>query len=76
VPRWRADGRELFYISRGRLMSVDMTDAASTTKVLFPLPGFSFEVSPDGQRFLIDRPLDDNSRSPLTFISNWMAERK
>lgn len=32
-------------------------------------------VTRDGQRFLVDKPLDDNYRSPLTFVSNWRAER-
>ena len=77
VPHWRADGRELFYVSPGsQLMSVDMTSEASTPKPLFRLPGFSYDVTRDGQRFLIDQPVDDNFRSPLTFVSNWMALRR
>jgi Tol biopolymer transport system component len=76
IPRWRSDGKELFYISRGRsLMSVDMSSDSATPTALFPVPGFSYDVSRDGQRFLVDKPLDDNYRSPLTFVSNWLTER-
>ena len=76
-PSWRGDGRELFYIALGGdVMSVDMTSETATPKALFHLPGFSYDVARDGQRFIVDRPVDDNFRTPLTFVSNWMAERK
>ncbi|HXH91131.1 MAG TPA: protein kinase [Thermoanaerobaculia bacterium] len=75
-PRWRNDGRELFYISHGEVVGVDMTSNTATPKPLFRLPGNSYDIARDGQRFIVDRPLDDNFSSPLTFVSNWMAERK
>jgi Tol biopolymer transport system component len=76
IPRWSSDGKELFYLARGRsLMSVDMTSETATPIVLFQLPGATYDVMRDGQRFLVDKPLDDNYRSPLTFVSNWLAER-
>jgi Tol biopolymer transport system component len=75
-PRWRSDGRELFYISHGQLVSVDMTSNTATPKTLFRLPGYTYDMARDGQRFIVDSPLDDNASSPLTFVSNWMAERK
>jgi Serine/threonine protein kinase len=77
LPRWRGDGRELFYIElAGDVMSVDMTSETATPKALFHLPGNSYDVTHDGQRFIVDKPVDDNFRTPLTFVSNWMAERK
>jgi Tol biopolymer transport system component len=77
TPRWRRDGKELFYIARGgTLMSVDMSSETATPVPLFQIPGFLYDVTADGQRFLVDKPLDDNYRSPLTFVSNWLAERK
>src|SRR6185436_6999197 len=76
-PRWRGDGRELFYADpSGELMSVDVSSEAATPKALFHVPGFTYDVSHDGQRFIVDQPVDDTTRSPLTFVSNWMAERK
>jgi len=77
MPRWRGDGHELFYVAvGGDVMSVDMTSETSTPKLLFHLPGASYDVTRDGQRFIVDRPVDDNFRTPLTFLSNWTAERK
>lgn len=77
MPRWRGDGKELFFIAPGgSLMSVDMTSDSATPVALFQLPGISYDVTRDGQRFLVDQPVDDNSRSPMTFVSNWLAERK
>jgi serine/threonine protein kinase/Tol biopolymer transport system component len=77
LPRWRGDGKELFFSSPARMvMSADMTNETAAPKPLFVLPGFSFDVTRDGQRFLIDTPVDDIAGSPLTFVSNWMAERK
>ncbi len=76
-PRWRGDGKELFFIARGgALMSLDMTSASGLPKVLFQLPGTTYDVTRDGQRILADTPVDDNGGSPLTFVSNWLAERK
>jgi serine/threonine protein kinase len=77
APRWRGDGKELFFIARGGMLtSVDMTNETAAPKPLFVLPGTSFDVTRDGQRFLVDTPVDNNTGSPLTFVSNWMAERK
>jgi eukaryotic-like serine/threonine-protein kinase len=76
-PRWRGDGRELFYVvPGGMLISVDMTNDRSTPRPLFRLPGWKYDVAADGQRFLVDQPVDDLMRVPLTFVSNWMADRK
>jgi len=76
-PRWRGDGKELFYVGGGgQMMSVDMTTDAATPKPLFRLPGFGYDVTRDGQRFIIDQPVDDQTRAPLTFVTNWMGLRR
>jgi tRNA A-37 threonylcarbamoyl transferase component Bud32 len=64
-PVWRADGKELYYWNDGRLVAVQL-DAASresppvvrTSTVLFRAsyyigPNTMYDVSPDGQRFVI-----------------------
>lgn len=72
LPQWRPDGRELYYAGPGgMLMSVDATNANSAPKPLFRLPGFGYQPSPDGKLFLIDRPVDDVTKVPLTFVTNW-----
>jgi dipeptidyl aminopeptidase/acylaminoacyl peptidase len=80
-PRWRGDGRELFYLGAdGTIVAVpiDTTsgfksgkpealfDAGSFTNVLF-----QWAVTKDGKRFLINaRPLQ-SSMALLTVIVNW-----
>ena len=84
-PRWRSDGRELFYLDLdGRLMAVPVTfssDAKAVT-VGAASPLFAtriggsntlqsqYVVSPDGQRFLLDTPVRDDS-PPIHVILNW-----
>src|SRR5207245_6622388 len=59
-PRWRGDGKELFYFSGGRILSVDIQTApallAGNPKELFrppPAPGIDYAVTRAGQRFFI-----------------------
>jgi dipeptidyl aminopeptidase/acylaminoacyl peptidase len=70
TPRWRADSRELFYISGGKLWAVDVTTKgdvfdAGSPKLLFEYSGignfashpayFPYAVAKDGQRLLVPR---------------------
>jgi eukaryotic-like serine/threonine-protein kinase len=89
-PRWRRDGKELFYLSLGgKLMAVDVTEEpifkAGSPKPLFQLPVtgvysdaalhvFRWDTAPDGKRFLINTA--KTSSEPLTVILNWTAELK
>ena len=40
------------------------------------VPGnlFHFDVSDDGQRFLIDVAAEESQQSPVTIVLNWQAE--
>jgi Tol biopolymer transport system component len=85
-PRWRADGRELFYVSADRrLMAVPTTigpgfeagkpDALFTMNVrdlVFPYSK-RYDVIPDGQRFVLQELIGRGSPSPLTVLVNWPA---
>jgi Tol biopolymer transport system component len=85
-PRWRRDGKELFYLSPDRrLMSVDVLASnplrLGTPQPLFELPvqtpgrAFSespFDVSADGTRFLVDRVIRTTDQ-PLTVVLNWTS---
>jgi Tol biopolymer transport system component len=87
-PRWRPDGRELYFVAPDRkLMAVTVVASGSTFEAgtpvaLFPtrLPANSsqskafYAVSRDG-RFLIDTVLDDVS-APITLLMNWNPEAK
>lgn len=87
-PRWRRDGREVFYIGLdGRLMAVPLrtTSDGSTVEAGAPLPLFDarvgaavqrisgpqYMVTPDGQRFLMNRLTEETHTSPITVILNW-----
>jgi eukaryotic-like serine/threonine-protein kinase len=77
-PRWRGDGKELFYVaSDGKLMSVDIRAKpvfeAGAPRPLFQLPlGFiGVEVTADGRRFLVAVPVAQSASVPFTVVLNW-----
>ena len=77
-PRWRSEGLEL-YFRRGReLHSVTLTQAGGALEVaamnrLFDAgaPVRSYDVSPDGRRFLINLPASSSARGPITLVHHW-----
>ena len=87
-PRWRQDGKELFYLSAdGKLMAVAVTTDASfragSPIALFQthrrlpvssLDDFSYDVSGDGQRFLIATKVDEANTAPLSILLNWASQ--
>jgi Tol biopolymer transport system component len=82
-PRWRADGREIFYAGPGRsLMAVDVQPGdqlkPGTPHALFSLPGGAkdWDVAPDGQRFLVIQPVVETNSVPLNLVVNWAAGLK
>ncbi|HSE64965.1 MAG TPA: protein kinase [Thermoanaerobaculia bacterium] len=82
-PRWRADGRELFFLSvPDRLMSVEVEPGAvprfSAPREIFRFPADGYEVAPDGQRFVVATLGEGDPDKPLTLITSWpqlMAKR-
>jgi len=83
-PRWRRDGKELFYIAPdGKLMSVEVKAApkfeATVPKALFQtritaavtLVQRHYDVAPDGRRFLINSALEETASAPITVVMNW-----
>ena len=85
-PRWRRDGNEIFYLSAGtRLMATAVNGQSANFKVgevrpLFTIRpqrglGASYEVSVDGQRFLVNA-LVEVPEQPVTLVVNWMAGMK
>jgi Tol biopolymer transport system component len=82
LPRWRRDGRELFYLSPGRkLMSVEFDGSTALVRgvprALFQtnvkkadyLVGYA--VAGSGQRFLVIEPAEEAESSLFTVIVNW-----
>jgi serine/threonine protein kinase len=89
-PRWRSDGKELYYLApSGAMMAAPITVTGSTIApgapvALFPtrtfgsgtdsLQGRQYDVTRDG-RFLINTVLDEAS-APITLLQNWHPEAK
>jgi len=78
-PRWRADGRELFFVSPGGMMMVVSIEGRPQFQVASPRPLFhirraaDYAVSPNGQ-FLVQVPHDTPDSRELHVVLNWMAE--
>ena len=87
-PRWRRDRKELFYLSSdGKMMAVaaktDGNFEVASPVALFqthlgqPISSFdlvSYDVTADGQRFLINTKVDEPNAAPLSLILNWTSE--
>ncbi len=81
-PRWRADGRELYYIGPGDFIMAAAVAPGGTLGVGAPAPLFrvagvtTFEVVADGSRFLVSSPSDPSQGSQVTVMVNWTAALK
>jgi eukaryotic-like serine/threonine-protein kinase len=90
--RWRGDGRELFYYALdGQLMAAPIT-GATTVEVAAPIALFparmlngptpvypfrqQYDVTRDGQRFLLNVPVEEAASLPITVMINWTATLK
>ena len=87
VPKWRGDGRELYYLEQGanpKMMAVGVTVAndaiqLSAPKVLFEAKFFNslstrrFAVSKDGQSFYYSTPVEETQTeaTPINVYLNW-----
>ena len=82
LPRWRRDGKELFYLAvSDDLLAVPTNTTggfeAGSPTVVFTAnpPPDDYDVAPDGRRFLFqERALEGDV--PLTVVVNWTAEMK
>jgi Tol biopolymer transport system component/DNA-binding winged helix-turn-helix (wHTH) protein len=84
-PRWRGDGKELFYIEGRKIMVVEVKPGArfevGMPKFLFEMhmsgadPRHQYTVTAEGQRFLVNTPITEPVSSP-TILANWDAALK
>jgi Tol biopolymer transport system component len=83
-PRWRADGKELYYLGGdARVMAVatqtDPTFQAATPHALFrsstivnaAYTEYRYDVTRDGKKFLMVNGLVGEPSSPVTVVLNW-----
>jgi eukaryotic-like serine/threonine-protein kinase len=88
-PVWNRNGRELFYRSGDKMMAVDIgTQAgfsAGKPRMLFegsylptPATAPNYDVSSDGQRFLMLKPTEQTGAAPtqINVVLNWFEELK
>lgn len=88
-PRWRSDGKELFfYRGDGTILAAQIklgpaSIDADSERTLFKIVAHGggvvrdiYDVTGDGQRFLVAGPEDANSSSPFSLVVNWQAEVK
>jgi serine/threonine protein kinase/Tol biopolymer transport system component len=88
-PTWNPKGGELFYRLGDKMMSVSVaiepTFKAGKPRVLFekhyeptPATGPNYDLSPDGQRFLMLKPSDQETAAPIQInvVLNWSEELK
>jgi hypothetical protein len=90
-PRWRRDGKELYYIAPdAKLMAVPITNQGDTLDPGTPAPLFQtrivgggsdpglsaeYDVAPNG-RFLINTVPEEAATSPITILQNWHPPAK
>jgi len=92
-PRWRRDGKELFFNAQGKILAVSVDSAGSAINLGNPIelfdsgdvatnhtgPFANYAIAPDGQKFLLPRPVnaeDIISSTAITVIVNWTASLK
>jgi Tol biopolymer transport system component len=81
-PRWRADGREIFFLAPDNtLMVAKLTVRGAEFEVgertplfrtdLAPSVSWRYDVARDGQRFLVNTSSGQERRTPITLVINW-----
>jgi serine/threonine protein kinase len=89
-PKWRSDGRELYYLKGSTLMAVEVKTDGDTFEMRTPQHLFdirgpvlagtggppAFDVTSDGKRFLIAVSVDEVTSTPITVVLNWTSDLK
>jgi len=82
-PRWRRDGKEIFYVGRdGQMMAAEVEEKSNRLEIRKAMPLFKaavcsssvapYDVTADGRRFVINTETR-NDNTPLTLVVNWTA---
>ena len=83
-PRWRADGKELYFISPdGKMMAASIDSSGTNIAATPPVALFATSLAPSGGtnkqqyvvsgdgRFLLNEQKDLSTSNPITLILNW-----
>ena len=88
MPSWSHDGRELFFIApdeslmrseikRRPELDIGIPQALFVTQIKHQDEvHHQYDVSPDGQRFLINTLLEEEDATSITLVLNWFEELK
>ena len=81
-PRWNPAGGEILFktpdnvLTAVRIETGSGTISVGTPTPLFPIvefTGWTYDVSADGQRFLVREPMAEGDASPITLLTDWKA---
>jgi hypothetical protein len=84
-PRWRPDGKELYYLSPDdKMMAAEIRESAGKLEIgaphaLFQVRqiarvGHPYDVTADGSRFLVSVQTEQPATESITLVINWPAE--
>ena len=87
APHWRRDGNELFYIAPDKRVMAVNVKLGTPFEFGTPVPLFQtrvsgyvapnrYDVSADGQRFLVNSSVQEQSSAPIIVVVNWAAGLK
>ena len=89
MPVWRRDGREIFFLaSDGKLMAAGVNPGpafdvetprplfATTVRNFVGLSRRQFDVTADGQRFILNAAVEEQGAAPITLVQNWTAKAR
>lgn len=89
-PRWRRDGKEIYFLSADAKLMAASVDTktefeSGTPTVLFQTDPrervattevTTYDLSRDGQRFLVNTNYNNGSEHPISLVLNWQSEMK
>jgi serine/threonine protein kinase/Tol biopolymer transport system component len=87
LPRWRRDGKELFYLTAGDMLTAVPIDSGGEFRAGAPKPLFEspnarkrikgrYDVHPSGDRFLFDAVAEGAKPPAITVVLDWTADVK
>jgi serine/threonine protein kinase/Tol biopolymer transport system component len=88
LPRWSGDGKELFYAARNSILAVSVDEKPDSISLGTPrtiisaanygaaAPVNFYDMTANGQRFLMTEANSPKGPVPLTLVTNWDAALK
>ena len=88
MPSWSHDGRELFFIALDKSLmragiklepelKIEVPSSLFVTRIKHSVDmNQQYDVSPDGQRFLINTLIEEDDTASITLVLNWFEELK